>query len=304
MTFIPKEAIEVIAQSIGITNLSPDVALAVAPDVEYRMREIMQEAVKCMRHARRTVLRAEDVDRALKLRNVEAINGFGSSDSLRFKRADGLKDLYYIDDKDVDFKDVLAAPLPKAPIETSVTTHWLAIEGVQLAIPENAPVEGSLLLSLSIFLFYGQVDCSILYYTLFAAPAAVSDGKRSDYREDGLSADIKLPVKHVLSRELQFYFDKIKQLTVNRSNSILFRQSLTSLATSSGIQPLVPFFTYFIADEVTRSLTNFPLLFALMRVARSLLQNPHLHIELYVSDVTLSVHNTVSEKSLERLQKK
>lgn len=42
MTFIPKEAIEVIAQSIGITNLSSDVALAVAPDVEYRIREIMQ----------------------------------------------------------------------------------------------------------------------------------------------------------------------------------------------------------------------------------------------------------------------
>ncbi|KAJ0102142.1 hypothetical protein Patl1_04096 [Pistacia atlantica] len=190
MTFIPKEAIEVIAQSIGITNLSPDVALAVAPD----------EAVKCMRHARRTVLRAEDVDRALKLRNVE----------------------------------VLAAPLPKAPIETSVATHWLAIEGVQLAIPENAPVE---------------------------APAAVSDGKRSDYREDGLSADIKRPAKHVLSRELQFYFDKIKQLTVNRSNSILFRQSLTSLATSSAIQPLVPFFTYFIADErINQTALRFPTL--------------------------------------------
>lgn len=123
---------------------------------------------------------------------------------------------------------------------------------------------------------------------------------------------------------MQFYFDKIKQLTVNRSNSIVFRQSLTSLATTSGIQPLVPFFTYFIADEVrifsfvfqniyqrieaflsensillikcydlmcfpqvTRSLTNFPLLFALMRVARSLLQNPHLHIELYVSVMSL-----------------
>lgn len=42
MSTVPKEAIEVIAQSIGITNLSPDVALALAPDVEYRVREIMQ----------------------------------------------------------------------------------------------------------------------------------------------------------------------------------------------------------------------------------------------------------------------
>lgn len=42
MGIIPKEAIEVIAQSIGISNLSSDVALALAPDVEYRVREIMQ----------------------------------------------------------------------------------------------------------------------------------------------------------------------------------------------------------------------------------------------------------------------
>lgn len=42
MSIVAKEAIEVIAQSIGITNFSPDVALALAPDVEYRVREIMQ----------------------------------------------------------------------------------------------------------------------------------------------------------------------------------------------------------------------------------------------------------------------
>lgn len=42
MSIVPKETIEVIAQSIGIANLSADAALALAPDVEYRMREIMQ----------------------------------------------------------------------------------------------------------------------------------------------------------------------------------------------------------------------------------------------------------------------
>lgn len=37
---------------------------------------------------------------------------------------------------------IIDAPLPKAPLETSVVAHWLAIEGVQPAIPENAPVDG------------------------------------------------------------------------------------------------------------------------------------------------------------------
>lgn len=42
MSVVPKETIEVVAQSIGISNLSPEVARALTPDVEYRVREIMQ----------------------------------------------------------------------------------------------------------------------------------------------------------------------------------------------------------------------------------------------------------------------
>ncbi|KAE8723547.1 Transcription initiation factor TFIID subunit 6b [Hibiscus syriacus] len=97
MSNVPKEAIEVIAQSIGITNLSPDVAM-----LWLLMLNIVFE---------------------------KSCSGWA-------------KDLFYIDDKDVEFKEVLESPLSKAPIDTSVTSHWLAIEGIQPAIPENASVEG------------------------------------------------------------------------------------------------------------------------------------------------------------------
>ncbi|XP_050138102.1 transcription initiation factor TFIID subunit 6-like [Malus sylvestris] len=270
MSNVPKEAIEVVAQSIGISNLAPDVALALTPDVEYRVREIMQEAIKCMRHSRRTILTTDDVDSALKLRNVDPIYGFASGDPLRFKRAAGHKDLFYIDDKDVEFKDVIEAPLPRAPLDVSITAHWLAIEGVQPAIPENASVE---------------------------ALAAYSDVKKSEYKEDGLPVEIKLPVKHVLSRELQLYFEKITELT-RRSSSTLFKEALVSLATDSGLHALVPYFTCFVADEVTRNLNNFPLLFALMRLVRSLLQNPHIHIEPYLQQLMPSVITCLVAKRL------
>ncbi|CAD5187631.1 unnamed protein product [Musa acuminata subsp. malaccensis] len=272
MSIVPKETIAVIAQSIGIANLSSDVALALAPDVEYRLREIMQEAIKCMRHSKRTVLTAEDVNSALSLRNVEPIYGFASGDPLRFKRAVGHKDLFYIDDRDVDFKEVIDAPLPKAPLDTAVVAHWLAIEGVQPAIPENAPVE---------------------------AIVAPSENKKSENsKEDGLLVDLKLPVKHVLSRELQLYFDKITELTVTRPESILCKEALVSLAVDSGIHPLVPYFSYFIADEVARSLNDLPILFALMRVVRSLLQNPHIHIEPYLHQLMPSIITCVVAKRL------
>jgi len=41
--------------------------------------------------------------------------------------------------------------------------------------------------------------------------------------------------------------------------------------------------------QVSRGLSNFPLLFALMRVVNSLLQNPHIHIEPYVSSPSVDI---------------
>lgn len=110
---------------------------------------------------------------------------------------------------------------------------------------------------------------------------------------------------------VQLYFDKITELTMRKSGSILFKQALVSLATDPGLHPLLPYFTYLIADEValedchivlfwwslfslelmffsqcfqvSRNLNNFSVLFGLMRVARSLLQNPNIHVEPYVS---------------------
>lgn len=35
--------------------------------------------------------------------------------------------------------------------------------------------------------------------------AASSEMRKSEYKEDGLPVDVKLPVKHVITRELQVY---------------------------------------------------------------------------------------------------
>lgn len=41
---------------------------------------------------------------------------------------------------------------------------------------------------------------------------------------------------------------------MNEPDSVLFKEALVSLATDSGLHPLVPYFTCFVADEVTRCL--------------------------------------------------
>lgn len=275
---IEKESIEVIAQSIGVGNLSPDVLPAFAADVEYRVREIMQEAIKCMYHAKRTALTSDDVDTALQLRKMEPVY-VASANSLLFKRAPTSKGLFYVDDKDVDFRQVIEAPLPKAPLDTALVTHWLAIEGVQPAIPDNPPLQ-----------------------VLLTPFDNNNNNKKPDSKEDGVSVsvslDIKTPVKHVLSIELQLYFEKITDLTVSRSNSVIFNKALLSLATDAGLHPLLPYFIYFVAEEVTRNLNNFQLLFALMRLVRSLLHNPFMHIEPYLHQLMPSVMTCLVAKSL------
>ncbi|XP_076957413.1 transcription initiation factor TFIID subunit 6-like [Bidens hawaiensis] len=273
MSVVEKESIEVITQSIGVTNLSPDVLLALAADIEYRVREIMQEAIKCMHHAKRTAMTSEDVDRALELRKIQPLYvASGNNSSSRFKRAPRSKDLFYVEDKEVEFREVIEAPLPKAPLDTAVTSHWLAIEGVQPAIPENAPLE------------------------VIAAP--YDNNRKPDCKEDGGSVDIKTPVKHVLSIELQLYFEKITELTVGRPNSVIFNKALLSLSASAGLHPLIPYIIYFVAEEVNSNLSNFQLLFALMRLVRSLLQNPFLNIEPYLHQLMPPVMTCLLAKSL------
>ncbi|XP_023644732.1 transcription initiation factor TFIID subunit 6b isoform X3 [Capsella rubella] len=258
---VTKESIEVIAQSIGLSTLSPDVSAALAPDVEYRVREVMQEAIKCMRHARRTTLMAHDVDSALHFRNLEPTSG---SKSMRFKRAPENRELYFFDDKDVELKNVIEAPLPNAPPDASITSHWLTIDGIQPSIPQNSPLQ------------------------------AVSDLKRSEYKDDVLAA------RQVLSKELQNYFDKVTEWALTQSGSSLFRQALSSLEIDPGLHPLVPFFTSFIAEEIVKNMDNYPVLLALMRLAKSLLHNPQVHIEPYLNQLMPSIITCLIAKRLGR----
>lgn len=75
MSFLSADSIKLIGEFAGISNLKDDVALALAQDIEYRLRDIIQEAMKFMRHAKRTRLTTDDINHALQVRNVEVSLG-------------------------------------------------------------------------------------------------------------------------------------------------------------------------------------------------------------------------------------
>ena len=57
MSHVRRETVQDLAESMGHA-LPAGVAEALAPDVEYRTREVVQEALKFMRHAKRRRLAA------------------------------------------------------------------------------------------------------------------------------------------------------------------------------------------------------------------------------------------------------
>ena len=72
----PKDSVKDVAESLGIINLRDNIATALATDIEYRIRDIVQSASKCMKHAKRTRMTTSDIDHALRQKNIEPLYGF------------------------------------------------------------------------------------------------------------------------------------------------------------------------------------------------------------------------------------
>jgi len=113
------------AESIGI-SLSDEPLRILTQDVEYRLGQVISEALRFMRAANRTTLTVLDFKEAFKVLDVEPIFGYESTRPLRFGEASlgPGQPLFYIDDEEVDFEKFINAPLPKVPRDVSFTGEW------------------------------------------------------------------------------------------------------------------------------------------------------------------------------------
>ena len=116
MSIFPKETVNLIADSIGI-QIKDDVASLLIEDAEYRIREIINESTKFMKHSNRKKMLPSDINSALTVKNIQPLFGYSNSKQ-HFKQTN---QVYYLEDAEIDLEELVNSPLPPIPLETTFT---------------------------------------------------------------------------------------------------------------------------------------------------------------------------------------
>ncbi|KAI8909251.1 hypothetical protein BC831DRAFT_228099 [Entophlyctis helioformis] len=271
MSLFPKESVAAIAESIGL-SLNDEVAALLLQDAEYRLREIVHEGTKFMRHSHRKTLTSADINSALAVRNVEPLYGFINGSPSSFKMTtQASQTLYYLDDQEYDLEDLMNRPLPPVPLDVTYSAHWLAIDGVQPRIVQNPTLAAR------------------------AAAATTATARRG---EKTAESQPEAPlVKEVLTKELQLYYEKITEMLM--SDDVEIRSlAIESTSKDPGLQGLMPYFVQFIGSTVTQSLKSLEQLWTMMRFVRAILFNPDLDPEPYLHQLIPAILTCVVVKKL------
>lgn len=118
-----QENVKDVAESVGISNLSEETMKVLTQEIEYRIGQVIVEAMRFMHAGKRSVLGTQDISQALKVLDVEPLYGYESTRPLRFGEASlgPGQPLFYIEDEEVDFEKLINAPLPKVPRDITFT---------------------------------------------------------------------------------------------------------------------------------------------------------------------------------------
>ena len=272
------ESIKMMGESVGVSGISEDVATSVAEDVEYRLKEIVQDGIKFMRHSKRRRMKCSDIDCAMRAKNIEPLYGFDCAEYHPFKHTTGgSNEYFYPDDKELELTDLISAPLPALPVDVTLRAHWLAVEGVQPAIPENpAPssVEDQKKKAL------GSTGDFALHTKDIRFDRKSKKSSKNETANSTEWSKLKPLQAHALSLEQQLYYKEISDACVGMSDSKRM-EALASLSSDPGLYQLLAQFSSFITEgiRVNMSQRKLHMLKYLLKIVKALLDNTTLSLE-------------------------
>lgn len=216
----------------------------------------------------------------------------------------------------VDLNEYLKTEMTlRPPSEIGLRAHWLAVDGVQPDIPENPPPIGAVVeaddvpaggamgaggaavsqVGVGALRSYQQRDLTVHRVEddedLEAVAAAAGEDNKADSAGGGGGpsagsggggaggVSVRQLLPRLLSEELRLYFTRIT-LAVERGNPTQVESALAAIGRDSGIQELVPFFVRFVSRQIYDNVGRVEYCRTLVRLAKKLVSNPHLHLEL------------------------
>ncbi|XP_012154259.1 transcription initiation factor TFIID subunit 6 isoform X2 [Megachile rotundata] len=299
-TTLSQESIKVIAESIGVGNFPDEAAKDLAEDVSYRLKEIIQDAAKFMRHGKRQRMTTYDIDHALKIKNIEPTYGFFAKDHIPFRFASGGgRELHFVEEKEIDLNEVISMSSgqtwPKLPLEITLRAHWLCIDGVQPTIPENPPPVSKDVQKLE------SVDptSKLSNKSQNIGVGKPGGGGKSQKLRNVETVHVKQLATHELSVEQQLYYKEITEACVG-SDEARRAEALQSLSADPGLHEMLARMCTFIAEGVRVNVVqnNLALLIYLMRMVKALLDNPSLYLEKYLHELIPSIATCIVSRQL------
>eukprot|EP00667_Euglena_gracilis_P006751 EG_transcript_6811 len=243
-------AVQRVAAGMGLGAVDGAAAQLLARDAEYRLREVVQEAMKFMKRTGRTHLVEQDVQLALSLKGVALGGGSCRRTGAAFPDGQTV----------VRLDDVLQAPVTPSYVPSpTVSCHWLAVNGVQPAIPANPPA-------------------TLAFDGLAFSPPPHKSNDPSTATLDSAAqrADaMQQRVRQSVSQEQLEYFLKITDLIVSpASDSASVARALGGLQRHC-VAPLAPFLAQFFHEEVLFRLADTRVLRNLVGLLGALHRNPN-----------------------------
>ncbi|CAH1790630.1 unnamed protein product [Owenia fusiformis] len=162
---LTKDSIQTMGESVGLSEISEEVAANLSEDVSYRLREIIQTCCQFMRHSKRKRLTTEDFNRAVRNNNTPPVYGQNGTDQAHFRQVKEA-DCYVADERDINLVEVANHTFtPQLPGDVTVKASWLAVEGMYRGAaqpPVKPPDKVPKLVSEDLIVYYDNMTKAIL----------------------------------------------------------------------------------------------------------------------------------------------
>ena len=293
METLVREAAESVGQTLSASESSEaSVCSSLAPDAQARLREVLQDARKLMRHGKRCSLLHDDLNRAIFLRRAEPLYGQPAHAGHWARPARDLS-IAVPSDGDANLSaEASGSFLPNPPTSANLIAHWLCVDGTMPNIPENPSPD--------------EQDKAAAYATSAATAAAEDDhdgvpsaepkpmtrparGVHDSQPKDEQARDssgrnvLRLPVAHALPQEVQLFGEKLAEATMCcGAGSRALHASLDAIRRERAVTQLAPYLVSFFAEEMTHSGERAA---NAISASRALLCNQHVNLAPYLQEL-------------------